>query len=292
MAFNFCQKSHYETPMVAPLISVFALEYLLSARHELSPDQTTALDALLHNLPTQRIKMYTSTRSNDAGRHELSTYNYDDYGDPDYCDSDKIMVCVCAPGSYSSTLDPVYSAEVDQNFTPTEKGMGWEVSNIAPHLQVLDDLCDMYDVTFNSEYIHKIIEFKSLLTKGEASIHEFSAHDYAESEGFVLYNPTKRAFFAGVIHNSIRTATLLGARIFPSAQMAFAALDRHEKKDEWTTVPAHVHLNGMVSTDDTLLSEALGLAQKMRMDNHLLAEENAKLRAQLGLEEKIKRPKL
>lgn len=292
MAFNFCRGTHFETPMVAPLISVFALEHLISKRSEFSSNQVAAVDALLNNLPSQRIKMRTSTRSNDAVWHELSTYNYDDYGDPDYYDSDKLMVCVCVPGVYSSTLDPVYSADVDLNFNPTDKGMGWGIINIAPHLKVLDDLCEMYDVTFNSEYVQNIIDFKNSSTKGEAFIHEFSAHDYAGGEGFVLYNHKKKAFFAGVIHNSTRTATLLGAKIFPSEHMGFAALDRHEKKDEWMAVPAQVHLNGMVPTEDTMLSDALGLAQKMRMDNHFLAEENAKLRAQLGLEENIKRPKL
>lgn len=292
MAFNFCRNTHFETPMAAPLISVFAVEYLKSKRHEFSSDQTAAFDALLNNLPTQRIKMRSSTRSNDAVWHEISTYNYDDYGDPDYYDSDKVMVCVCAPGSYSSTPDPVYSLEVDQNFTPTHKGMGWEVIKIAPHLNVLDNLCEMYDVTFNSEYIQKIVEFKNFSAKGEASIYEFSAHDYAEGKGFVLYNHKHQAFFAGVIHNSRRTSTLLGAQIFPSEDMAFAALNRHEKKDEWMTVPAQVHLNSMAPTNDCLLNEALGLAQKMRMDNQILEDENAQLRAQLGLAERIKRAKM
>lgn len=292
MAFNFCRSTHFETPMVAPLISVFALEHLKSKRHEFSTDQATAFDVLLDNLPTHHIKMRTSTRSNDAVWHELSTYNYDDYGDPDYYDSDKMMVCVCAPGFYSSTLDPAYNSEVDRYFKPTEKGMGWDIVNIAPYLDIVDNLCEMYDVTFNSEHIQKILEFKNSSAKGEASIHEFSAHDYAGGEGFVLYNHQKQAFFAGVIHNSTRTSTLLGAQIFASEHRAFAALDRHEKKDEWMAVPAQVHLNGMAPTNDCLLNEALGLAQKMRMDNQILEDENAQLRAQLGLAERIKRAKM
>lgn len=293
MRFNFCETTHFKTPMVAPLISVFGLEHLKAQQHEFSPEQNTAFEVFLDNLPIQRVKMRTSTRSNDAVWHELSTYSYDDDDDcEEYYDSDKLMVCVCAPGYYSSTLDPVYDKHVVEHFTSTEEGMGWQVSKVAPHLGVLDDLCEQYDVTFNSEHIKSIIEFQKNIAEGSACIHEFSTEDYALGSGVVLYNCEKQAYFSAVIHNSLRTSTLLGAQIFPNEEMAFKSLDRHEKKHEWIAVPAQVCLDGMVASDDMILNEALSLAQQLRIDNRILEDENARLREQLGIEPSVKRLKM
>lgn len=292
MRFNFSHTTHFETPMVAPLISVFGLEHLKNKSHEFSPEETAAFDALLNHLPMQRVKMRTNTRSNDAAWHELSTYSYDDDDCAEYYDSDKLMVCVCVPGRYSKILDPVYNADVSQHFSPTEQGLGWEIAKIAPHLHILDNLCDQYDITFNSEHIKAIVAFQKEIADGTASIYEFSADDYAYGSGVVLYNCKKQAYFAGVVHNSLRTSTLLGANIFPNEDIAFQSLDRHEKKHEWIAIPAHVRLNGMVASDDEVLNEALGVAQQLRMDNQLLEDENARLRAQLGMEPSVKRLKM
>lgn len=290
MRFNFCETTEFKTPMVAPLISVFGLEHLKTQRHTFTQEQHTAFEAFLENLPIPRLKICTSTRSNDVAGHELSPYSHNDCAE--YYDSDKLMVCVCVPGLYSATLDPVYDKNVGQYFTPTEDGMGWSVSKIAVHLDILDELCERYDVTFESHHIKSIVEFQKSMTKGTASIHKFSVDDYAYGSGFVLYNTAKQAYFSGMVHNLLRTSTLLCAKIFPNEDMAFKSLDRHEKIHEWIAVPAHVRLNGVVSTNDAVLNEALGLAQKLRIDNQLLEYENAQLREQLGIKPSVKHLKM
>lgn len=293
MRFNFCEKTNFKKPMVAPLISVYALKYLQSQRHDFSADQIQAFDALVAHLPTQHIKMRTSTRKHDAPMHEISTYTYDEYDDPDeYYDSDKLMVCLCVPGPYSATLDPVYDATIDQHFTSTPQGMGWNIAAVVDHLETLSDLCCHYDVTFNCEYIETVVEFQKKIGNGAVSIHELNTQDYACTAGVVLYSPRRQAYFAAVVHNSTRTSALLGAEIFPTEEIALRSVHHHDKKDEWVAVPAQVHLNGSVPTEDPVLNEALNLAQKMRMANQLLEEENARLRAQLGLDERPKRLKM
>ena len=292
MRFNFFEDTHFKTPMVAPLISVYGLNYLQSQRHDFSTQEILAFDMLVAHLPTQKIKMRSSTLRNDAPYSEISAYNYDEYHDAEYYDSDKMMVCMCVPGTYSATLDPVYNAKIGQHFSSSPHDMGWGVVAVADHLEILTDLCYNHSVTFNSEHIKDVVDFQTKMAAGLASIHELLTEDYACSAGVVLYSERQQAYFSAVIHNSTRTSTLLGAQIFPNEEMARRAVHQHDKKDEWVAVPAQVHLNGFIPTSDAVLNEALGLAQKMRMDNQLLEDENARLRAQLGLDVRPKRAKL
>lgn len=278
--------------MVAPLISVYGLNYLQSQRHEFSPEETLAFDSLVAHLPTQKIEMHSSTSRNDAPLSQISAYDYSEYNDTEYYDSKKLMLCVCVPGSYSTTLDPVCDVKIEQHFSSSPQGMGWGIAAVADHLETLTDLCYNYNVTFNSEHIEAIVNFQKKMATGKSSIHELVAQDYACSAGVVLYSSRQQAYFSAVIHNSTRTSTLLGAQIFPNEEMARSAVHQHDKKDEWVAVPAQVHLNGFIPTSDMVLNEALGLAQKMRLDNQLLEDENAQLRAQLGLDIRPKRHKM
>lgn len=232
MRFNFCEDTHFKTPMVAPLISVYGLNYLQSQRNDFSPQELLAFDTLVAHLPTQKIKMRSSTQRNDAPLSQISAYDYDEYHDAEYYDSDKVMVCLCVPGSYSATLDPVYDAKIEQHFSSTPQSMGWGVVAVANCLETLTDLCYNHSVTFNSEHIEAVVDFQKKMAQGLSSIHEFLIEDYACSSGVVLYSARQQAYFSAVLHNSTRTSTLLGAQIFPNEEMARQALHQHDKKDE------------------------------------------------------------
>lgn len=293
MRFNFCENTSFKTPEAAPIISLHALEYLKQKRSEFSEEEKTAFDALLEHLPKTRATLRSSTLHNDAPMEDLSINGYDDWSDdPEYYDCDKNTVVVCIPGISRSDLSPSYSSVAEQIFQPTHESMGWDVVALQPYLGDLHALCFNYDISFGVEHIQQIIEYQDKMKSGQCCIHEITVDDYAQAAGVVLYNTTNHVYFSAVVHNSMRTSALMGAKIFPNDEMAFNALGHHVQKDEWLTVPAAVSLNGVVMTNDVVLNDAMAVAQKLRLDNQLLEEENRRLRAQLGMDVSSKRMKM
>lgn len=274
--FAFARDGKFATPILAPFISVYGLNYLNSA--SLDPTEKKVVDAL--NAAVQRLavhKIWSSNFTHDAPAKKLSKVKNwrDDSWTGEYYKSDKEVYTVIDLGSWGKNYIPEHGLE---KITAHPNSFGWsELDTLQPYATTLRKIAKKYEVNIEVKLIERIRKYKDALDSNEMSIRATdSVSDFGRAEGFAVFLGSGYADFQWSPN------TIEKAKLFGSENLARAAIKNNRPRNA-VVVKVETTLKEICDTTSmSALHDALAALQKERLEHALQTAELETLRAHVA----------